>query len=74
MASDKVGDLYVNYSNNHIGSNLVVSNTWIPSTGQDDYSSAVGWILKVREIRTWIVKLRVLSHVLVNSWISNKVR
>ena len=42
MASDKVGDLYVNYSNNHIGSNLVVSNTWIPSTGQDDYSSAVG--------------------------------
>ena len=43
MASDKVGDLYVNYSNNQIGSDLVVSNTGIPSTGQDDYSSAVQW-------------------------------
>ena len=29
MVSDKVGDLYVNYSNNHIGSDPVVSNNFL---------------------------------------------
>ena len=38
MVSDKVGDLYVNYSNNHIGSDPVVSNPGLPSNGQNDYS------------------------------------
>ena len=38
MVSDKVGDLYVNYSDNHIGSDPVVSNPGLPSNGQNDYS------------------------------------
>ena len=38
MVSDKVGDLYVNYSNNHIGSDPVVSNPGLPTNGQNDYS------------------------------------
>ena len=38
MVSDKVGDLYVNYSNNHIGSDPVVSNPGPPGNGQNDYS------------------------------------
>ena len=38
MVSDKVGDLYVNYSNNHIGSDPVVSNPGPPGHGQNDYS------------------------------------
>ena len=38
MVSDKVGDLYVNYSDNHIGSDPVVSNAGLPSNGQNDYS------------------------------------
>jgi len=38
MVSDKVGDLYVNYSNNHIGSDPVVTNPGPPGNGQNDYS------------------------------------
>ncbi len=38
MVSDKVGDLYVNYSNNHIGSDPVVSNHGHMGTRQNDYS------------------------------------
>lgn len=38
MVSDKVGDLYVNYSNNHIGSDPVVINPGPPGNGQNDYS------------------------------------
>jgi len=38
MLSDKVGDLYVNFSNNHISSDPVVSNPGLSSSGQNDYS------------------------------------
>ena len=38
MVSDKVGDLYVNFSNNHIGSDPVISKAGPPGGGQSDYS------------------------------------